>query len=65
MKDRVCSEEEYRKVMGAVNSFPPQVEHLILQTGTLFWSYVLQGLLFLFLQAFRLPTHAWCSWRLH
>ncbi|KAF8557334.1 hypothetical protein OG21DRAFT_1475599 [Imleria badia] len=32
-KDRVCSSEEYRKVMEAISQMPPHVEHLIIQLG--------------------------------
>ncbi|KAF8447483.1 hypothetical protein L210DRAFT_849761 [Boletus edulis BED1] len=32
-KDRVCSSEEYTKVMGAIDQLPPHVEHLIIQIG--------------------------------
>ncbi|KAH0827015.1 hypothetical protein J3R83DRAFT_4684 [Lanmaoa asiatica] len=33
MKDRVCSDEEYRRVMEAISRMPPQVEHLVIQLG--------------------------------
>jgi hypothetical protein len=32
-KDRVCSNEEYKKVMEAIGQMPPYVEHLIIQLG--------------------------------
>lgn len=35
MKDRVCSDEEYRKVMEAITQMPPHVEHLVIQLGAL------------------------------
>lgn len=39
MKDRVCSNEEYKRVMEAVNQMPPHVEHLVIQLGALIRYY--------------------------
>jgi len=36
MKDRVCSNEQYKKVMEAIGHMPPYVEHLVIQLGAFF-----------------------------
>ncbi|KAG8217891.1 hypothetical protein J3R82DRAFT_6057 [Butyriboletus roseoflavus] len=33
MRDRICSSEQYKRVMEAISQMPPHVEHLVVQLG--------------------------------